>query len=134
MPWHREHVDNLECVTHAQRSRRAINDLAERNADGADINDLAESLLLTEKKHTKPILVRNRLILVPYELPFNSFNNYPTATVLYEENCYRRSASISNTSIIISFTSFSIAGKDKISSKLWPLGGVIILKKIIRLD
>jgi Zn ribbon nucleic-acid-binding protein len=57
MPWHREHVDIVECVTYAQRSRRAINDLAERNADGADINDLAESLLLTEKKHIISILV-----------------------------------------------------------------------------
>ena len=113
MIWHREHVDIVECVTYAQRSRRAINDLAERNADGADINDLAESLLLTEKKHTKPILVRNRSILVPYELPFDSFDNYPIATVLYK-SYYRRSASIGNTSTTMSFTGFGIAGKDKI--------------------
>jgi hypothetical protein len=117
MIWHREYIDIVECVTHAQRSRRAINDLAERNADGADINNLTESLLLTEKKYTKPILVRNRLILVPYELPFDSLNNHSIATVLYK-SYYKRSASINNTNIIMSFTDFNIANKDKISSKL----------------
>jgi hypothetical protein len=85
-----------------------------RNADGADINDLAESLLLTEKKHIKPILVRNRSILVPYELPFDSSNNHPIATVLYK-SYYKRPASIGNTSTIMSFTGFGTAGKDKIS-------------------
>ena len=55
--WHREHINIVECVTHAQRSRRAINDLIERNVDGADINDLVESLLLTEKKYTISILI-----------------------------------------------------------------------------
>jgi Zn ribbon nucleic-acid-binding protein len=71
MIWHREHVDIVECVTHAQRSRRAINDLAERNADGADINDLAESLLLTEKKHITTSPDYDRLIPVPYKLLFD---------------------------------------------------------------
>jgi hypothetical protein len=85
-----------------------------RNADGADINDLTESLLLTEKKYTKLILVRNRLILVPYELPFDFPNNHPIATVLYK-SYYKRSASINNTSITMSFTGFNTAGKDKIS-------------------
>jgi hypothetical protein len=71
MIWHRKHVDIVECVTHAQRSRRVINDLAERNADGADINDLAESLLLTEKKHITTSPDYDRLIPVPYELLFD---------------------------------------------------------------
>jgi hypothetical protein len=71
MIWHREHIDIVECVTHAQRSRRAINDLAERNADGADINDLTESLLLTKKKHIITNPDYDRLIPVFYELPFD---------------------------------------------------------------
>jgi len=36
--------------------------------------------------------------------------------------------------MIMSFTGFGKAGEDKISSKLWPSGGVIILEKMIRLD
>jgi hypothetical protein len=71
MIWHRKHVDIVECVTHAQRSRRVINDLAERNADGANINNLAESLLLTEKKYTTISPDYDRLIPVLYKLLFD---------------------------------------------------------------
>jgi hypothetical protein len=72
MIWHRKHIDIVECVIYAQRSRRVINNLAEHNVDGADINDLAKSLLLTEKKHITISPDYNRLIPVLYELPFDS--------------------------------------------------------------
>jgi hypothetical protein len=60
MIWHRKHIDIVEYVIYAQRSRRVI-------------NNLAESLLLTEKKHITTSPDYNRLIPVPYELLFDPF-------------------------------------------------------------
>jgi hypothetical protein len=113
------------------------------------------SLLLTEKKHIIISPDYDRLILVFYKLPFDPLrilvyviyklpfgrstfiiknrgatgsDNYFIAIFLYEKSYYKRPANINNINIIISFTGFSIAGKDKISNRLWPLERVTLLK------
>jgi hypothetical protein len=80
--------------------------------------------------HPRPKSINSRSLRITLRF----LDNHPTATVLYEESCHRRSASTGNTSMTMSFTGFGTAGEDKISSKLWPSERVTLLEEMTRLD